>query len=116
MNLLTLTIPISLLILHFLGDFILQSDWMALNKSNLKNPLPLLAHVLVYSTCFILSGTWPFIVWVFLTHLITDAITSNITKVLWVNDQRHWFFVMIGIDQLIHYLTLAILYKLIITG
>jgi hypothetical protein len=36
-----------MLTLHFIGDFLLQSDWMALNKS--KNWDALSQHVLVYA-------------------------------------------------------------------
>lgn len=113
-------IPLSLLLTHFVGDFLLQSNWMALNKS--KDWRALLLHVTTYSACFLWWG-WRFVALTFLFHLITDAITSRITTRLWFvrgivyrraglevdYDQvkRHWFFVVIGLDQLIHYLTLA---------
>lgn len=45
-----LTLPLGLILLHFLMDFIFQSDWMALNKS--KEWWPLIWHVVVYSTGF----------------------------------------------------------------
>ena len=125
-------IPITLLATHFVGDFILQSDWMALNKS--KNLRALVAHVLIYSLCFLPFGVI-FAMITFLTHLITDAATSQITSKLWFieldeqydtgrrdgvyfarhearvfGDRRHWFFVAIGADQLIHYITLGATY------
>lgn len=134
----TLTIPLSLLVLHFLGDFPLQSNWMALNKS--KHWDVLLIHAGVYSLCFFAYG-WPFIGVTFLTHLLTDAVTSRITSKLWFidllepvmlkgkpldnptfefarvyPDKRHWFFVIIGLDQLIHFSTLAMTYKFLFSG
>ena len=141
-----MTIPLSLLIAHFIGDFLLQSDWMALNKS--KNWGALAAHSYVYAMSMLLapivgwdaSGNFAlaFIAITFVTHFITDAVTSRITSKLWFielynpgdcpkefephthigpytfyNDAlvksayRHWFFVVIGLDQLIHFGTLA---------
>ena len=123
-----LTIPVSLLIVHFIGDFLLQSDWMALNKS--KKWEVLMVHAFVYGMCFAPWGS-QFAVITYSAHFFTDAITSRITSKLWfmeprlieneVGEQfnvwipkdpnpRHWFFVMIGLDQLIHCLTLAVTY------
>jgi hypothetical protein len=39
-------------------------------------------------------------------HFITDAITSRTTSYLWQKGERHWFFVVIGLDQAIHMTTL----------
>lgn len=139
-----LNIPISLLAAHFVGDFLLQSDWMAINKS--KNWRALGWHAYVYSATIAgwtmltyAPGDRPelqglFWVLTILSHFITDAITSRITSKLWffkstgqfynvsgthmsaarhelfipVGGSRHWFFVMIGFDQLIHAFTLAL--------
>ena len=71
---------IGLLILHFISDFILQSDWMAQNKSNSNKVLGL--HVLTYSIPFLLIGpTFAVVNGIF--HFITDYVTSRITKRLW---------------------------------
>ena len=129
-----MTIPISLLIAHFIGDFVLQSDWMATNKSKLW--LALWWHTWVYSFVMFFGATavlglTPIVTafWAitFITHFITDAVTSRITGRLWFVrviepcngpgkkfygsfdcGNRHWFFVMIGFDQLIHFTTLAL--------
>lgn len=39
------------LILHLIGDYLTQSDWMAQNKT--KHSLPAMAHALVYSLPFL---------------------------------------------------------------
>lgn len=95
---------------HFVGDFLLQSDWMALNKSKWNQSLDgfnaLGIHCLVYAACFLWVG-WVFAGITLFAHLITDAITSKITTKLWLAEKRHWFFVMIGFDQLIHFYTLV---------
>lgn len=145
-----LTIPLSLLIAHFIGDFILQNDWMALNKS--KSWVALQAHAAMYTmtiAAWMFIFFWPYsrptmlgwIVATFITHFITDAITSRITSKLWFvelkpavfkweemkhyenkwtdfyhvtfKSTRHWFFVAIGADQLIHYVTLALTLRLL---
>ncbi len=127
----TLTIPIYLLATHFVADFIFQSDWMALNKS--KDNKALGVHCLIYSLCFVYLGLL-FSLLTLLTHFTTDFLTSRLTSKLWFVDlrirsnnlekilrwpffakidlrKRHWFFVMIGFDQLIHYVTLALTYR-----
>ena len=136
----------SLLLTHFIADFLAQNDWMALNKSRwtdifkwpwdtnltqLNGLLALLTHAMVYSLCFFWIGSNSFVYWTFLLHLITDAITSKWTSKLWfidfesgtghprwplyarINNKRHWFFVVIGLDQLIHGVTLLWTLKLL---
>ena len=101
-----------LLVAHFVGDFICQTDWMAANKS--KRWDALMEHVLVYSTVlavcvFPISGNA--IDWLVINmgaHFVQDAITSRINARLWQANERHWFFVGIGADQLLHYVTLFV--------
>jgi hypothetical protein len=125
--LISVQIVIALLFIHFVADFLLQSDWMAINKS--KQIGALLVHALVYSISFLAFGmSFWFIT--FLTHAVTDAITSRITSKLWFvqtyprphvdnygayplfalieSNKRHWFFVVIGLDQFIHFVTLLL--------
>ena len=113
---------------HWFSDFVLQSGWMATNKS--KNWLALGSHVATYtaSLCFTMMTTGALLVpivyddapnaviyamtprafylWVAINgvlHFVTDAITSRITSKLWVKGDMHNFFVVVGFDQLIHY-------------
>lgn len=92
-------VTLLLMTLHYVGDFLLQSDWMATNKSSSFKALS--AHVAVYSLMFLPFG-WEFWSVTFVLHWITDAVTSRITARLWLADERHWFFCMIGADQLLH--------------
>jgi Protein of unknown function (DUF3307) len=46
-----------ILLAHLIGDYILQSDWMAQNKN--KSSLPALAHVIAYSLPFLFLTTSP---------------------------------------------------------
>lgn len=50
----------------------------------------------------------------FITHWITDYNTSRWTSKLWAKGDVHNFFVVVGGDQLIHYLTLLITYKILL--
>lgn len=110
---------------------------MATNKSKRLDALS--AHVLLYTLTFmigipVLMGhpammTYnQFCQFLLVTgglHFITDAVTSRITSKLWFfrksysddsnlwfqgGGNRHWFFVMIGFDQLLHYVMLAVAY------
>lgn len=101
-----ITIPLSLIVLHFIADFVMQSDWMAINKS--KSLKALLAHTSLYSLVFIPFYGIYFALITFLLHTVQDYITSRVNSKLWQANQRHWFFVGIGADQLLHYAGFAL--------
>jgi predicted ABC-type sugar transport system permease subunit len=117
---------LQILFVHWVSDFVLQSHWMATNKS--KNIWALSSHVLVYTATFafimLMSGillsttVWwssaimamltpvAFAYWIALNgalHFMTDFVTSKITSALWQRADFHNFFVVVGADQLIHY-------------
>lgn len=70
------------LIGHLVGDYLLQNDWMALNKK--KRHLPCAVHCLLYSLAIWAFTGWPF--WavglVCITHFIQDG-TAIISQ--WMN-------------------------------
>lgn len=165
-----MTVIYVLLVAHFVGDFICQTDWMALNKSKRWDALAL--HVGVYTVVIGITA-WVAVNWTGLgvgivdirtwkagyvaigstyyvptvatwlgvnaaAHFVQDAITSRINARLWFlrmtplelpngllgrvtyeggiakpflvadTGTRHWFFVAIGADQLLHYVTLFV--------
>jgi hypothetical protein len=139
MTTMTFTAVALLIATHFLADFVLQSDWMATNKSKRWDALAL--HVGIYTLCFAWVTAVPgvdgaaFLAVTFASHFATDAVTSRITSRLFffrreagiwaqaeytmpkhgrtlvnpwmpIEANRHWFFVALGVDQLIHYYTL----------
>jgi len=130
-NELPVWLVLALLAVHFVADFLLQSDWMALNKSKRWDALAL--HVGVYAACFVVFG-WVFALVTFVAHFAQDAVTSRINGRFWFFDMampvhwpsrrdpngptvphyaaiggdRHWFFVGIGADQLLHYAQLLL--------
>jgi membrane-bound metal-dependent hydrolase YbcI (DUF457 family) len=113
------------LIVHWVADFVLQTDWEAKNKST--NNLALTKHVLKYSfvwlilTIGIVYGTNDrsndllllFAPITFVCHWITDYFTSRLNTRLWKNGKVHNFFVSIGFDQILHYLQLGLTYLLL---
>lgn len=59
------------ILLHLIGDYVLQSDWMASEKT--KRAWPAFAHALVYSLPFLLlrPSTTAFAV-ILITHFLID--------------------------------------------
>ena len=102
-------IPISSIIalvwIHFIADFVLQSDKMALNKSTSFKWLSV--HSLVYALPFIVFN-WKMLIFAGISHMIIDSISSKGTTALYIRQQRHWFFVVIGLDQACHMTTLLL--------
>jgi hypothetical protein len=95
---------------HWFADFVCQTQWQAANKS--KDWVALSEHVLCYSLimamAMILSPLstpmWVgFVLITMIAHFVTDAVSSRITARLYVKKDYHNFFVVIGLDQLLHY-------------
>lgn len=109
---------IYLLIMHWIFDFLLQSDSMAINKSSSYKYLSF--HVFVYSIGLSIFAFGAFsiplaISWIIfnaMLHFVVDDNTSKFTSYLWKTNQRHWFFVTIGFDQLLHIMSLTGTYYL----
>lgn len=60
-----------LLLAHLIGDYCLQSPWMAHNKS--RRSFPCLVHVLLYTACFLfLTRSWKALLVIGGTHFVID--------------------------------------------
>jgi len=59
------------LVLHALGDYVTQSDWMAQNKT--QSVLPAVVHATVYTLPFLfLTQSWIALAFICGTHFIID--------------------------------------------
>lgn len=58
------------LILHLIGDYLLQSDWMAANKA--RRTFPAFCHASLYSLPFLLIGSPLSVSVIWATHLLID--------------------------------------------
>src|SRR6478752_112267 len=110
-----MTLILTLLTIHWLADFVLQTDWQAQNKSKRWDALTL--HVCTYIVPFAAWALWAygntpavlqFLALSFVLHFITDALTSRVNSRLWAAKQVHYFFVSVGFDQLIHFYSLTL--------
>ncbi len=87
---------LALLSAHFLGDFVFQTDRMAINKSSSWSWLAY--HVTVYTATIVTLAAWwtylqngylgapPLVLFglaTWITHFATDAVTSRLTSKLW---------------------------------
>lgn len=110
-----LDLYLAFLATHWVGDFVLQTNWLAANKC--KSNAALSQHVLIYTCCLaatsvIVRGPTP--AWMAFTignavlHFATDYFTSRWSSRLYARKDWRKFFVLIGFDQLIHQITLGV--------
>lgn len=119
-------IPCFIAVAHFIGDFPLQSAWMATGKS--KSLKPLLTHIVVYTLSvyavlwwmlfgaaiwganvqFNLPSLFAYACLNGAAHFVVDFITSKLTAWAHANTKTRLFFVIIGADQLLHGLILLL--------
>ena len=96
----------AVMLLHFVGDFLLQPRKIAKGKgSDVKL---LLIHCIIYSAVMCFAGI-RFGIAAGLFHFITDFITSKLTTGFWKQNKEGLFWSTIGADQTIHTLTLIAL-------
>ena len=77
-----LAYPIGFLLCHFIGDFALQSDWMAMKKNTTS--WNCFVHVLFYTACFLaLTTSIPALLFIGITHFILDRNPILIKRAMW---------------------------------
>ncbi len=105
-----ISIPILLAIIwiHFICDFVLQTDRMAKQKSS--DNLILTGHVIVYSLPFIIIGGFLYAFINGVLHWMVDYISSRVSKKLYAENRIHDFFVVVGLDQVLHLSCLILTY------
>ncbi|USG63289.1 DUF3307 domain-containing protein [Brevibacillus ruminantium] len=105
-----------LLIAHLIGDYLLQTEWMAKYKA--ERWWPLLAHCFVYTLVVGLISflwlptalSWWAILLIFVSHVLMDRrgfVFFWYRRVMRVTDDRNkWLMIMV--DQTFHLIILAI--------
>lgn len=90
---------IILVICHLIGDYVLQSDYIATTKG--ASWYHLFVHSALYSAPFMLvfGPSDPRIFGLFLTHLYIDAMKARYKKIGYVADQllHYWVLVLLCI-------------------
>lgn len=106
---------IGILLVHYVADFLLQTDEQAKNKATSTKAL--FNHVLTYSLVWtgFIALTWLslipsllFGIITFISHYITDYFTSKKVKKYFDAGNPHDAFIVIGFDQILHYVQLYI--------
>lgn len=109
------------MVIHWVADFILQTHEQAMNKSTSMGAL--LAHTITYTAVWFVSlisfagGSHNlslnmmlmillFCLITFICHTITDYFTSRETRRLFGKGDYHNGFVVVGLDQILHYIQL----------
>ena len=86
------------LLIHLVGDYVTQSEWMANNKT--KRHWPALCHALVYSLPFLLIGSLKAWSVIFVTHFFIDRyrlaryvifLKNHILRPQDIGACLHWF-------------------------
>ncbi len=114
---------IILILLHILGDFILQSKRLSILK---RTKIPaLFQHTAIYTMTFLLLSS----LWLSLTfvqgivfgllngviHLIIDYITGLLKKKYWsINEAK--YITIVGLDQVVHIIILIVTYLTLYPG
>lgn len=107
-----------IMFIHWFADFVFQTNYMAQNKSSKIEALVL--HIAVYmivlfiGTLTFLSEPYylslqkitNFVIVNGIFHFVIDFFTSKATSKLWKEGKIHEFFVVIGFDQLFHFIIL----------
>lgn len=114
-----LSVAVVIFVAHFIGDYVLQTSWMAVNKSSSLKAL--CSHIAQYSGTLALISVWGFLaidftpaskalfVWILLNglaHFVIDLITSRLGKAAKQAGKEKNFWLVIGADQLLHQLCL----------
>ena len=113
-----------ILLVHWVSDFCLQTHHMSMRKSSSNYYLTMHVVVYTFSTIVMWALVFPFTtihvsslgVWlsfaaIFTTHWLTDYFTSRWTSRLYKEERYHDFFVVIGLDQVLHYTQLLITFN-----
>ena len=102
---------------HFVADWLLQNDWMVLNKANLRHPAGWV-HAAIHTVCALLVFTWPAALFIGLTHVYIDTripLRWWMARIKQVDKGPHVIHVELWLDQVFHILVLAIVSVVVVS-
>jgi hypothetical protein len=120
-----MTLFSELLLGHLLGDWLLQSDWMALGKRRGLFTWPGVTHFTLYTVSilgtlwFFGSGPGSLLMWgvvgliIFLTHWLVDS-TNLVQGWMRLAGQRDQALVRLMVDQTLHLFVLALIVEVVL--
>lgn len=92
------------IICHLIGDYFLQNNWMALNKT--RNPLACIVHCFLYTLPFLFITTNIYqLLLIFTAHIIVDGsnIVKGISSITLKGAPEHVvFFISVVRDNTVH--------------
>jgi len=79
------------ILLHLVGDYLIQNDWMAYNKKDytLLGWVACITHSITYSIPFLLITNWKIVILICFSHFIIDK-TKVITYLLRLRNRVHY--------------------------
>lgn len=85
---------ITLIFCHLIGDYVLQTDFIAKTKGT--NWYHLIVHCMLYCLPFfvIYGSTWQ-LLFIFITHMVIDPIKARYNKINYITDQLLHYIVML---------------------
>lgn len=100
---------LAVIIAHWVGDYVLQSESMAVGKATSLRWLTI--HVLVWTASIgiitlYFGTTWDWILAMGVAHWLQDFVTSKINSYYQRTKQLKLFWLSIGTDQMLHYCVL----------
>lgn len=110
---------IQLIVKHFISDVILQSDYQRNNKGKFLHFGGIL-HALIHAslTGFILFLYKVFYIKLvlidFVSHYIIDYCKVNLLEKLKYDKNNIGFWIIMGIDQILHFATYGLIYYLLV--
>ena len=87
---------ITLIFCHLIGDYVLQTDYIAKTKGT--NWYHLIVHCMLYCLpFFVIYGlTWQ-LLFIFVTHMVIDPMKARYNKINYITDQLLHYIVMLHI-------------------
>ena len=89
-----INIIIKMIFCHLVGDYVLQSDFIAKTKG--QNWYHLFVHCFLYCLPFyiVFGSTWQ-LLFIFVTHLLVDQLKAKFNKINYVTDQLLHYIAML---------------------